>query len=81
MDKKRKPEVTYICGVCDDDPSMNFEEMMQHCEEAHGEVVRGKRVPMEMITHMDGSEWFSYCYKITTEKGLVFYQNAIYPRR
>lgn len=75
------PKTVYRCGTCDLDADMDFDQMMKHCEEVHGETVRGTKVEKSMSSHMDGADWYGYIFEVKTKSGLIFYQNQIFPRR
>lgn len=77
----KKPQTSYRCGECENAPEMNFNEMMEHCKSVHGETVHNTQVQKEMTCHIDGADFFTYTFKITTGLGLEFYQHQCFPRK
>jgi hypothetical protein len=68
---RKNPVNVFKCS-CDKAKEFTPDELKKHLSEVHNiEAIKGTK---QMVSHMDGSYWFSSTYKWTLESGLVFHQ-------
>lgn len=78
MSKKPKSEVNYVCET--HNLVMDTEAMREHLKSVHGIDASQTKCERQMVSHLDGRDWFSTTYRNVFPDGTVIMSSVVSKR-